>query len=389
LAEADYSPFARRRDERVAKELPVEYMLGLTVHAPDDVVKADGTPYSVFTPFRQAWKNRPWPGEPLPAPRRIATPSGIKSEGVPGMPRLSDAVPFRAGETEARRRLASFTRKALPSYEEDRHRMGLAGTSGLSPYLRFGMLSARQAAAVARRAGEAAADARARRSAAAWLDELIWREFYIAVLYHYPHARRDAFRPGLQRIPWRNDRKDFSAWAEGRTGYPVVDAAMRQLLQTGWMHNRARMITASFLAKDLLIDWRWGERHFMQHLVDGDPASNNGGWQWAAGTGTDAVPYFRVLNPVLQGERFDEDGAYVRRFVPELTSVPAKGIHHPWTMPAETQRQAGCIIGRDYPAPLVDHMLARERARRAYRGTSDSVSQRRPDRRQPANRRSP
>ena len=385
LAEADYSPYARRRDERAAGELPIEFMLGLTVHPPDDVVKADGTPYSVFTPFSRAWRARPWPGDPLSAPRRIATPSEIEGEDVPDAPRLSDRVPFRAGEAEAKRRLGAFTRKALASYEPDRNRMALAATSGLSPYLRFGMLSARQAAGAARRAEQMAPDAGARRSAEAWLNELIWREFYIAVLYHFPHSRQAAFRPALRDIPWLNDRQDFAAWAEGRTGYPVVDAAMRQLLQTGWMHNRARMITASFLTKDLLIDWRRGERHFMQHLVDGDPASNNGGWQWAAGTGTDAAPYFRVLNPVLQGARFDPDGAYVRRFVPELASVPAKYIHNPWTMPTEVQKQAGCRIGKDYPAPLVDHKLARERVLLAYR---TSVTLRRPVRRELTTRRS-
>jgi len=385
FAEADYSPYARRRDEKAARELPIEFMLGLTVHAPDDVLKADGTPYTVFTPFSRAWRARPWPGEPLPAPRRIPTPSGIKSQDIPDAPRQSDRVPFRAGEAEAKRRLVVFTRKVLASYEQDRNRMALAGTSGLSPYLRFGMLSARQAVSAARRAGEMAADEPARRSADVWLSELIWREFYIAVLYHFPHARQTAFRLALRDIPWINDRRDFAAWAEGRTGYPVVDAAMRQLLQTGWMHNRARMITASFLTKDLLIDWRWGERHFMQRLVDGDPASNNGGWQWAAGTGTDAAPYFRVLNPVLQGVRFDPDGAYVRRFVPELAKVPAKYIHHPWTMPADVQGRAGCLIGGDYPAPIVDHKLARERVLLAYR---TSVDRRRPARRQPTRRRS-
>jgi deoxyribodipyrimidine photo-lyase len=387
LAEADYSPYARRRDDRAARELPIEFMLGLTVHAPEDVLKADGTPYTVFTPFSRAWKARPWPGDPLPAPRRIATPPGIKSQGVPAAPRLSETVPFRSGEAEAKRRLATFARKALASYEDGRNRMALAGTSGLSPYLRFGMLSARQAVKAARRAQKTATDARARRSAEAWLNELIWREFYITVLYHFPHARRAAFRPGLRNIPWINNRRDFAVWSEGRTGYPIVDAAMRQLLQIGWMHNRARMISASFLTKDLLIDWRWGERHFMQHLVDGDPASNNGGWQWAAGTGTDAAPYFRVLNPVLQGARFDPDGAYVRRFVPELASVPSKYIHNPWTMPVDVQKRARCFIGKDYPAPLVDHKLARERALQAYRTPSSSLN-RRPVRRQPERRRS-
>ncbi len=178
--------------------------------------------------------------------------------------------------------------------------------------------------------------------------------------------RRAAFRPELRHIPWREAPADFEAWVEGRTGYPVVDAAMRQLNATGWMHNRARMITASFLTKDLLIDWRQGERYFMQHLLDGDPAANNGGWQWTAGTGTDAAPYFRVFNPVLQGRKFDPFGAYVRRWVPELAAVPEAYLHSPWEMPADIQKQAGCQIGKDYPAPIVDHHQARQRVLAAY-----------------------
>ena len=177
---------------------------------------------------------------------------------------------------------------------------------------------------------------------------------------------RAAFRPELRSIPWDNDPELFAAWREGRTGYPIVDAAMLQLVQTGWMHNRARMIVASFLVKDLLIDWRWGERFFMQHLVDGDPASNNGGWQWTAGVGTDAAPYFRIFNPVLQGEKFDPNGDFVRRWLPALAHVPAPFIHKPWMMTPLEQRQAGCVLGQDYPAPIVDHAAARERTLAAY-----------------------
>ena len=174
-------------------------------------------------------------------------------------------------------------------------------------------------------------------------------------------------------IAWQNDEAAFATWCEGRTGYPVVDAAMRQLLARGWMHNRSRMIVASFLVKDLLIDWRWGERWFMQHLVDGDPAANNGGWQWTAGVGTDAAPYFRVFNPVLQGKKFDPQGDHVRRWLPELRNVPDKFIHEPWIMPLSQQRQAGCTIGSDYPAPIVDHKAARQRTLEAY-GAAKEVS---------------
>jgi deoxyribodipyrimidine photo-lyase len=188
----------------------------------------------------------------------------------------------------------------------------------------------------------------------------------VRILYHFPHVLKQSFRANLRAVPWENDKEAFTAWREGRTGYPVVDAAMRQLVETGWMHNRARMIVASFLVKDLLIDWRWGERYFMQQLVDGDSASNNGGWQWTGGTGTDAAPYFRVFNPTLQGKKFDPQGAYVRRWVPELAHVPDKLIHQPWKMPLDMQQKLGCVIGQDYPAPIVEHAWARERALAAY-----------------------
>ena len=245
--------------------------------------------------------------------------------------------------------------------------MDLDGTSRLSPYLRFGMISARQCAVAALEAMAAAPDEAARQGAETWLNELIWREFYMAILYHFPNVLQEAFRPELRAIPWSNDPAQFAAWCEGRTGYPVVDAAMRQLVETGWMHNRARMIVASFLVKDLLIDWRWGERFFMQHLIDGDPAANNGGWQWTAGVGTDAAPYFRVFNPTLQAAKFDPDGAYVRRWLPELARVPDKHIHAPWLMPLDVQRTAGCVIGQGYPAPIVEHGAARDRVLAAYK----------------------
>jgi deoxyribodipyrimidine photo-lyase len=367
FAEADHSPYARCRDLNASRELPVHFTPGVTVHSPETVVKADGTPYTVFTPYSKAWLAQPWPGNPLPAPREFHTPAGVQSERIPDSPQLGAQVPFKAGETEAQRRLDEFSERLIYGYAENRNRMDLAGTSGLSPYLRFGMVSSRQAVAAARRADALAEGATARRSAETWLNELIWREFYIAILYHYPYVRHTAFRPALRSIPWINDGADFSAWVQGLTGYPVVDAAMRQLLLTGWMHNRARMISASFLTKDLLVDWRRGERHFMQHLVDGDPAANNGGWQWTAGTGTDAAPYFRVFNPVLQSKKFDPSGAYIRRFVPELANVPDDYIHTPWMMTAEKQKECQCLIGKDYPAPILDHQLARERVLMAYK----------------------
>jgi deoxyribodipyrimidine photo-lyase len=280
-------------------------------------------------------------------------------------------VPFPPGEAEALRRLRAFTAPGglapIHRYADGRNRMDRTGTSELSPYLRFGMVSAKRAVLAALDAAEHTADATARQGAETWRNDLIWREFYMSILYHFPAVLEREFREDLRNIPWANDPADFATWCEGRTGYGVVDAAMRQLVQTGWMHNRARMIVASVLVKDLLVDWRWGERFFMQHLVDADPAANNGGWQWTAGMGTDAAPYFRVFNPVLQAEKFDPEGAYVRRWVPELAHVPDRFIHRPWTMPADEQRRAECIIGKDYPAPVVDHAWARERVLAAYR----------------------
>ncbi len=360
-AEEDVWPYARSRDAAVAAAVPLRLTAGLTVHPTDVVRKADGGVYTVFTPYSRAWKALPPPrrSDLLPVPARFgAPPPDLASLPIPDAPALPPSVPFPPGELEAIRRLDAFAGRrssVVYRYADDRNRMDLDGTSRLSPYLRFGMISARQCAVAALEATAAAPDAAARQGAETWLNELIWREFYTAILYHFPNVLQEAFRPELRAIPWSNDPAQFAAWCEGRTGYPIVDAAMRQLVQTGWMHNRARMIVASFLVKDLLIDWRWGERFFMEHLIDGDPSANNGGWQWTAGVGTDAAPYFRVFNPTLQAAKFDPDGAYVRHWVPELARVPDKHIHAPWLMPLDVQRQAGCVIGQGYPAPIVEH----------------------------------
>jgi deoxyribodipyrimidine photo-lyase len=251
-------------------------------------------------------------------------------------------------------------------YSESRNRLDQDSTSRLSPYLRFGMASARQATVSALAAADTASSSPEREGAETWLNELVWREFFNHILSHFPQVLESSFRSRYDRIAWENDSDAFAAWCGGRIGYPVVDAAMRQLVKIGWMHNRARMIAASFLVKDLLIDWRWGERFFMGHLVDGDPAANNGGWQWTAGTGTDAAPYFRVFNPVLQGKTHDPDGAFVRHWLPELARVPGTYVHAPWEMPGEVQREAGCVISQDYPAPIIDHAWARDRALAVY-----------------------
>ena len=368
FAEEDFTPYARKRDTEIKHHLPLHLVSGQTVHHPTAVLKADGKPYTVYTPYSKVWKaNLPTKLDIYPAPEKINTPSNITSEHLPNY-KVSPL--FVAGEKEALVRLEEFSFKRIYSYGEDRNRMDLDGTSSLSPYLRFGMLGLRQAVSMAR---QAMAESRggvlslskgeASHSAEVWLNELIWREFYIQILYHFPYVSKTSFNPSLANIPWRNDESEFQAWKEGRTGVPVVDAAMRQLQEIGWMHNRARMIVASYLVKDLLIDWRWGEAWFMENLLDGDPAANNGGWQWTAGTGTDAAPYFRIFNPVLQSAKFDPQGDYIRKWIPELRGVEAKDIHAPW----EKQLKI-----KDYPEqPLVERN--KDRTLQAYKFSKEVV----------------
>ena len=379
FAEEDFSQYARQRDSEIAQNLPLQLVAGLTVHPPGTLLKQDSTPYTVFTPFKKnAWLQRPLPRpeDILPPPQKLKTPSNIASDPLPIEPLSPPDAPFKPGEAEAQRRLRAFANGSLARYAQERDMVGVDGTSRLSPYLRFGMISARQAVVAANQAFQQAPNKEAKKSAETWLSELIWREFYIHILYHFPHVLRGSFRPEYDQIVWRNDPAEFKAWCDGRTGYPIVDAAMRQLNIIGWMHNRARMIVASFLVKDLLIDWRWGEKYFMQQLVDGDPASNNGGWQWTAGTGTDAAPYFRIFNPTTQAKKFDPDGRYIHYWVPELADVPNGFLHEPWTMPPLLQKSAGCTIGQDYPTPIVDHKAAREWTLAAYKKARESKGKR-------------
>ncbi len=362
FAEEDYTPYARERDARVARALPLQCVLGLTVHHPLNVVKAEGEPYTVFTPFSKAWKALPLPRPLGEAPARWPTLPRLPGEALPVLP---PPALFPAGEVEARRRWRAFLEDSICDYARARNRLDLEGTSRLSPYLRFGMLSVRQ---VVHEALEWALERpSARHGVEAFVNEIIWREFYQAILYHFPHVTREAFRPQFRHLSWREAPEDLGAWQAGRTGYPIVDACMRQLQATGWMHNRGRMIVASFLVKDLLINWQAGERWFMQHLVDGDVAANNGGWQWTAGVGTDAAPYFHIFNPVLQSRKFDPEGRFIRQWLPELARVPAAYVHAPWTMPPDLQARLGVQVGQDYPLPIVDHALARARALSAYR----------------------
>ncbi len=382
FAERDYSPYATARDRALLERDDVSLTLveGASIRPVGSVTKDDGAPYTVFTPYSRRWKQAPpiERHELLPVPQALNPLPDLPTELVPAPPRQANHEAFPPGEIEALRRLTRFTDSSVEQpifdYAKLRDRPDLDGTSQLSPYLRFGMISARQAAVEAQTAIRNAPNAEARAGANTWLDELIWRDFYLTILAAFPRVRSGNFRADYDTIAWHNDRAEFDAWCAGRTGYPFIDAAMRQLLHTGWMHNRARMAVASFLVKDLLIDWRWGERWFMQQLLDGDPAANNGGWQWAAGTGTDAAPYFRIFNPVSQGNKHDPNGDYVRMWVPELSGVPQKFIHEPWKMGPGDQIRANCEVGTDYPRPIVDHKWARERTLAAYKAARASAS---------------
>ena len=368
----DATPYGRARDRAVAERaeglgVAVHAKRGLYVHEPDEVVSREGRPFAVYGAFRRAWEASPRRAV-LAAPDRVPGPSGsggLRPDPVPPVaaPTANPALIPAPGESAARERLARWLERDVEAYADARNRLDLDGTSRLSQDLRFGLLSPVE---VVERA-EGPGDGRR-----VFVSEVAWREFYAHVLWHHPRVARESFRTDLAGLPWRTDAAPWEAWRDGRTGYPVVDAAMRQLRASGFVHNRARMIAASFLVKDLLLDWRMGEAEFMRHLVDGDIASNNGGWQWTASTGTDPQPYFRVFNPVLQGRRFDPDGGYVRRWVPELRRVPAAMIHAPWLMSGTEQAAAGCRIGIDYPAPIVDHAGARERALAAYAATQDA-----------------
>lgn len=376
FAEQDHTPYARRRDSQIAQTLPLTLVGGTSVFHPGSILKNDGTPYKVYTPFMQRWKENHPPDlfDILPAPKQLPAPPNISSASLPVIPYQPEVTGFPIGEHAAQEILANFTDgpdARIFSYDELRNRPDLNATSQLSPYLKFGLLSIRQAVATAISAIQSARTETHRKGAEIWLNELIWREFFIYILFHYPGALRQSFREEYRELKWGNDAEDLAAWQQGKTGFPLVDAAMRQLRETGWMHNRTRMITASFLVKNLLVDWRLGEAWFMQNLLDGDPAANNGGWQWVAGTGTDAAPYFRIFNPVTQSQKFDPNGEYIRRWLPELRRVPDQSIHTPWKMDLAQQRAASCLIGKDYPEPIIDLKFSRQRTLEAYKNAKN------------------
>ncbi|MCJ7725191.1 MAG: DNA photolyase family protein [Acidimicrobiia bacterium] len=339
----DVTPLAVRRDRRVAASgVETDIFEGRWVHAPGTVTAGHGGPYKVFTPFWRAWASRPWDAWPEGGHAVVEADPG---EGVPA----AGAPLMAGGEGAALDRLADALEVA-DGYEEDRDRPDRDRTTRLSADLKFGTVAARR---VVLEVGDGTAGRRA------LVRQLAWRDFYAQILVEFPHTADGAMRPEYDAILWREDPAGLAAWQQGRTGYPIVDAAMRQLIGEGWIHNRTRMIAASFLVKDLLIDWRMGERHFRRLLVDGDLSQNVGNWQWVAGTGADAAPYFRIFNPVAQGRKFDPNGDYVRRWVPELAKAPAEWIHAPWQAGPLDLAAAGVVLGETYPEPIVDHAEAR------------------------------
>lgn len=368
-------PVGKERDRRIAKALapiPFDLYEGETLATPGTILTGSGTPFSVFTPYARAFAKSVAIAPPRRAPRALprlpALARWLTAREVP-VPRPKDLGVarndrlVRVGEAAARSRLRAFLRGPGPRYDVGRDLLGEAGTSRLSQDLKFGTLSART---VWTSASKALADSpKARR---AYLNEVLWREFAYDVLEHRPDVLTEPFRPAWKGFPWIEDEAGWRAWISGTTGYPVIDASARQLLAEGFVHNRARMISASFLAKHLLIDFRLGEEHYMRFLTDGDWAANDLGWQWSTGCGVDAQPWFRVFNPVLQGEKFDALGTYVRTWVPELASLGARWIHRPWEAPPAELARAGVALGKTYPRPIVDHAFARQRFLAAAQG---------------------
>jgi deoxyribodipyrimidine photo-lyase len=364
-ASADVGPFARRRQEAVARALDCELVLHPGLAAVDDleaVRTQGGKPYTVFSPFHRSWLEQPR-REVLGAPRELPTmASGLRKGRIPSLRSLGLEQevehPLPGGERAARQRLSRFVSDGVGEYDDNHDALGRDKTSRLSPYLHFGCLSPREVEERLPRG----------KGPDAFRRQLCWRDFYMHVLLHFPRNARSEFQERYRgKIGWSHAEQRFEAWCEGRTGYPLVDAGMRQLRREGWMHNRARLVVGSFLTKDLGIDWRRGERWFMRLLIDGDEANNNGNWQWIASVGVDPQPFFRrIYNPARHMERFDPRGEYVRRYVPELRAVPDDYLAEPWTMPEEIQRDCACVIGEDYPEPIVDHGEARKEAFARY-----------------------
>ena len=370
-----YEPGVSARDAKVQAALnddglKAESFKAALLHEPWTIQNQSGKPFQVFTPFWKQCRNQPDPAEPLPAPKKLFAPANWPKSLALAELELEPTInwaggmcaAWQPGETGALGNLQQFLAQAFDEYSEQRNRPDLPGTSRLSPHLHFGEISPRQVwhglKNIAHKRGL---------TVAAWRDsqflaEVGWREFAHHLLFHFPHTPAEPLRSQFKKFPWRENAAWRRAWQQGRTGYPIVDAGMRELWTTGWMHNRVRMIAASFLVKDLLLPWQDGARWFWDTLADADLAQNTLGWQWTAGCGADAAPYFRIFNPVSQGEKFDPNGDYVRRWCPELAKLPDEWLHRPWETPVETLDRAGLRLGRDYPEPIVSHAIAREAA---------------------------
>lgn len=376
-----YEPWAIKRDEKIKsalKDAGVEARSfnGSLIVEPWEIATKQGKPYKVYTPFWRTLKADHAPNEPVGRPKRLEFADAPKSDRLedwgllPTKPDWAGGLrdSWTPGESGAHGRLGAFIRSRMDDYKAGRDRPSEDGTSGLSPHLHHGEISPRQVWHAVKKAknGDTA-------DADSFLSEIAWREFSYNLLYHFPHFPERNFQEKFDDFEWTGTDAEFEAWTKGETGYPIVDAGMRQLWSIGWMHNRVRMIVASFLIKDLMVHWRRGEDWFWDTLVDADLANNAAGWQWTAGSGADAAPYFRIFNPVSQGEKFDPDGAYVRKWIPELASLPKRVIHAPWTADRDTLSRAGVVLGKDYPHPIVDHGEARKRALAAFEKIKDAA----------------
>jgi len=374
-----YEPFAIARDTQIKQALKasgtdVTSHKACVLFEPWEAETKSGGPYRVFSPFwRHCLRELDAPGPPLPAPKcgtlaATAPPSESLDDWglLPTNPDWAGGLrdSWKPGSQSACDRLTAFLDDAVADYKDARDKPGIDGTSRLSPHLHFGEISPRHVYWGAK--AQADRHPSASKSIDKFIAELGWREFAYHLIYHYPSIPTDNYLDRFDAFPWREDAENLAAWQQGMTGYPMVDAGMRQLWQTGWMHNRLRMIVASFLAKHLMIDWRSGEDWFWDTLVDADLAVNAASWQWVAGSGADAAPYFRIFNPISQGGKFDPDGDYVRRYVPELAALPDKFLFSPWTAPDSVLKEAGIVLGKDYPEPIVDHASARARALEGY-----------------------
>lgn len=372
-----YEPFAIARDKKLKAELKergltVESFNGSLLSEPWEIKTGQGGPYKVFTPFWKALLAAPEPAAPLPAPKKVDGFAGQASDELdawallPIKPDWAGGLreTWQPGETGAASGLGSFLDEAAANYKNKRDNPSIRGTSRLSPHLHWGEISPRQVWHTVKHA--IARDGLSESAGLSYLRQLAWRDFSHVLLYHWPEFPETSWKPEYDSFPWRDDEQAYTAWCRGRTGYPIVDAGMRELWHTGWMHNRVRMITASFLIKHLLIPWQRGEAWFWDTLVDADLANNAAGWQWVAGSGADASPYFRIFNPITQGEKFDPKGDYIRRWVPEIADLPDAYLNKPWEAPPDVLESAGITFGETYPKPMVDHKAARERALAGY-----------------------